>query len=101
MPWEDTERWEDGLASLVFLERFSLRVGRPFRVTYSSEDALVRQWLIRSPPSLNYFIVWTGALQSVGRVVHWQLADGMNWVKILDNKRASMRKIDAALFQSL
>jgi hypothetical protein len=47
------------------------------------EDQLVLQWLIFSPPILHDVIVWTGACQGQGRMVHWNYNDGMGvWEKL-------------------
>jgi hypothetical protein len=109
MPWDDVNRWEDGLRLLVFLERLLIRSSRslgerpnenwlgpvqPKHEVLESvrhcqrEDDQVRQWLLVSPPHLTDVIVWTKAFAGGvkgERMVAWQRdIMGFQWHKGFD-----------------
>jgi hypothetical protein len=114
MPWDDADRWEDGLRSLVVLERLLIRSSRSLKERHSSnsegedwlgpvqpehegvelvrqcqqEDDQVRQWLIFSPPCLAHFTIWTKAFAGGTkgeRLVTWR-HDAMRfrWHKVFE-----------------
>ena len=79
MLWDDVDSWEDGLRSLSYLKCFLLRSWRSIREDEGTEDMLVRQWLINSPPKLHNVLVWTGAHQNHGCMVGLELDQYGRW----------------------
>jgi hypothetical protein len=112
MPWDDADRWEDGLRSLLFLQRLLIRSSRSLRERLGSEggdwlgpvqleheglesvrrcqreDDEVRKWLLFSPPHLTHFVIWTKAFAGGAkgeRLVTWGPNEmGVGWHKVFD-----------------
>jgi hypothetical protein len=70
MPWDYADVWEDGLRSLVYLERLLLRSSHFLRKGASEDDFLVRTWLINPPPGLKEIVIWTKAPMNYSYTVH-------------------------------
>jgi hypothetical protein len=93
MPWDYADVWEDGLRSLVYLERLLLRSSHFLREGASKDDLLVRTWLINPPPGLKEIVIWTKAPvdetvdTGVQRLVQWrrnEMRDGWYWQKAFE-----------------
>jgi hypothetical protein len=93
MPWDYADVWEDGLRSLVYLERLLLRSSHFLREGASKDDLLVRTWLINPPPGLKEIVIWTKAPvdetvdTGVQRLVQWrrnEMRDGCYWQKAFE-----------------
>ena len=95
MPWDYADAWEDGLRSLVCLEKLWLRSSHFLREEASEEDSLIRTWLINPPPGLDEVEIRsplrTKALVNeivvdieVQRLVQWRRKDGWHWQKTFE-----------------
>ena len=93
MPWDYADVWENGLKSLVCLEKLLLRSWHSLREEASGEDWLVRTWLIDPPPKLEEVVIWTTALANgtvdskVQRFVQWRREEtrgGWYWKKAFE-----------------
>lgn len=93
MPWDYADVWENGLRSLVCLERLLLRFSHFLREEAGEEDYLIRTWLIHSPPELKEVVIWIKALANktpdtgVQRLVQWrrkEIRGGWYWEKTFE-----------------
>jgi hypothetical protein len=93
MPWDYVEVWEDGLRSLVYLERLLLRCSHFLTEGTSEDDFLIRTWLINPPPELKGVVIWTKAPANetvdtgAQRLVQWhckEMRGGWHWQKAFE-----------------
>jgi hypothetical protein len=95
MPWDYADIWENGLKSLVCLEKLFLRSWHCLREEASEEDLLVRTWLIDPPPELKEVVIWTkipanetvDTYTGTQRLVQWrreEMRGGWHWQKTFE-----------------
>jgi hypothetical protein len=86
--------------SLQYLERLLLRTSRSLKETPRSEDRLVRQWTIHSPPKLKELLLWTKAFKggiNGERMVKWfREGTDCRWRKTFDQPGVGGRVDDGA-----
>ena len=85
MPWDHVGAWENGLRSLVYLEKLLLRSSYCLKEEASKENGLIRTWLIDPPPYLREVVIWTKALVNetfntgVQCLVWWRRKEMTGW----------------------